>query len=76
MYNKAKSCVSTNGTKSTNFPCQMGVRQLENLSPLLFSIYLYDLESFLSSKYNGLDSLQNMVNEYIDEYSIISIHMK
>ena len=44
MYNKSKSCVSTNGTKSTNFPCQMGVRQGGNLSPLLFSIYLSDLE--------------------------------
>ena len=44
MYNKSKSCVSTNGTKSANCPCQMGVRQGGNLSPLLFSIYLSDLE--------------------------------
>ena len=65
MYNKAKSCDSTNGTKSTNFPCQIGVRQGENLSPLLFSIYLSDLESFLSSKYNGF-----MGSEFIDDNAI------
>ena len=70
MYNKAKSCVSTNGTEFTNFPCQIGVRQGENLSPLLFSIYLSDLESFLSSKYNGLESLQNMGSEFINDNAI------
>ena len=33
--------------------CNVGVRQGENLSPLLFSLYLNDLEEFLASKRVG-----------------------
>ena len=54
MYDNAKSCVVLKGCTSEYFTCDMGVRQGENLSPLLFSIYLADLETFLSDKYNGL----------------------
>ena len=32
---------------SDYFPCNVGVRQGENLSPLLFSIYLNDLKDFI-----------------------------
>ena len=31
------------------FACKNGVRQGENLSPVLFSIFLNDLENFLSN---------------------------
>ena len=31
------------------FLCNVGVRQGENLSPFLFSLYINDLESFLQS---------------------------
>ena len=31
------------------FPCLTGVRQCENLSPILFSLFLNDLEKFLKS---------------------------
>jgi exonuclease III len=54
LYKQAKSCVSTNGCLSAFFACSVGVRQGENLSPLLFSIFLNDLESFLSQHYDGL----------------------
>ena len=47
MYNEIKSCVTVNGCSSTFFKCQQGVRQGENLSPLLFSIYLNDLDNFM-----------------------------
>ncbi|MEW8548382.1 MAG: reverse transcriptase family protein, partial [Candidatus Thiodiazotropha sp.] len=49
MYDNIKSCVRNNNETSVFFPCQCGVRQGENLSPLLFAIYLNDLESFLLS---------------------------
>ena len=50
MYNNIKSCISVNDTQSPFFPCERGVRQGENLSPLLFALYLNDLEAFLISK--------------------------
>ena len=36
------------------FACNLGVRQGENLSPLLFALFLNDFETSLSVKYNGL----------------------
>ena len=50
MYQNAKSCVGMNDETSDYFPCNVGVRQGENLSPLLFAIYLNDIESFFESK--------------------------
>ena len=40
MYKNAKSCVSKDGFLSDYFRCSVGVRQGENLSPLLFAIFL------------------------------------
>ena len=57
MYDKAKSCVSVNGSRSAEFICNIGVRQGENLSPLLFAIFLNDFNSFLSTKFTGLVDL-------------------
>ena len=48
MYDGIKSCVSVNGVSSTYFPSNIGVRQGENLPPLLFTIFLNELEIFLS----------------------------
>ena len=47
MYQNIKSCVSLNDKSSSYFTCKSGVRQGENLSPILFSIFLNDLESHL-----------------------------
>ena len=47
MYSDIKSCVSFNGDCSTLFYCKKGLRQGENLSPVLYSLFLNDLESFL-----------------------------
>ena len=47
MYQDIKSCVSLLGENSTFFSSYSGVRQGENLSPVLFSIFLNDLESSL-----------------------------
>ena len=46
MYENIKSRVSSADGSSAFFPCCKGVRQGENLSPLLFSFYLNDLERF------------------------------
>ena len=56
MYIEAKSSVSlTAGVES------------ENLSPLLFSIYLQDLKSFISRKCDVLKDIENMQKEHLDE---------
>ncbi|MEW8544141.1 MAG: reverse transcriptase family protein, partial [Candidatus Thiodiazotropha sp.] len=56
LYQGIKSCVSVNGVKSPFFQCSIGVRQGENLSPFLFSIYLNDLENYLRiNDVSGID---------------------
>lgn len=70
MYSKAKSCISLNGKTSALFPCNIGVRQGENLSPLLFAIYLSDLESSLANKYHGLSLLSDLAREQFVEEDV------
>ena len=66
MYKDAKSHVSLKNVLSDSFPCQVGVRQGENLSPLLFAIFLNDFKAFLSRDYKGLtcvsESIMNELN--------------
>ena len=47
IYQCVKSCVFVNANKSDYFMSYRGVRQGENLSPLLFSLYNNDLENIL-----------------------------
>ncbi len=46
------------------FHCSIGVRQGENLSPLLFALYLNDLQEFLSKAYEGLQSISKMIENF------------
>ena len=52
MYRNVKTCVSVNGKSSGFFLCNIAVRQGENLSPLLYLIFLNDLEDFLCQNGN------------------------
>ena len=70
IYNNIKSCVQVNGQKSDYFSCYTGVRQGENLSPLLFALYLNDLESFL--KYNHVNNLK-LNDNIFDQFLKIQI---
>lgn len=50
MYKGIKSKICINGFSSDLFTCNVGVRQGENLSPFLFSLYINDLEDYLLDK--------------------------
>merc|ERR1712179_321668 len=57
MYQETKVCIKLNNKLSNSFNCNIGVRQGDNLSPLLFALFINDFETYLSDKYNGLSSL-------------------
>ncbi len=48
MYNNIKSCVLCNQEYSDYFVSYSGVRQGENSSPMLFSLFVNDNEDYLS----------------------------
>ena len=50
LYKDIKSQIIANGASSAYFLCLNGVRQGENLSPILFSIFLNDLSHFLRTQ--------------------------
>ena len=62
MYSNAKSCLKSSDGLSKFFSCGQGVRQGENLSPILFAIYLNDFNDFIASKSIGLDELNLHIN--------------
>ena len=68
MYIKGKSNVSlTAESESDSFHCKIGVQQGENLSPLLFSIYLQDLKFFISRKCDGLKAIKKLAKTHFDD---------
>ena len=72
MYNQSKSCISLpDGSVSSMFQCEASVRQGKKLSPLLFSIYLSDLNSFLANKNDGLKQFQNLASEFLNDDRIL-----
>ena len=76
LYAQIKSCVFLNGEKSEFFVSTRGVRQGENLSPLLFSLFVNDIESeFLKRgcSYINLDNfIRLMVLMYADDTIILA----
>ena len=67
MYKNAKSCVKLGNNLSEFFVCNIGVRQGENLSPLLFALYLNDFEYFVSRHYKGLDMCSSAIREHLSD---------
>jgi hypothetical protein len=49
MYQTIKSCVKHYGNHSKFFSSEIGVIQGENLSAILFSLYLNDLQTYLEA---------------------------
>ena len=72
MYQGLKSMILVNNQHSTLFPCNNGIRQGENLSPVLFSLYLNDLEDYLSS--HGCEGVSPTIDNQ-DHPIDIAVHM-
>jgi hypothetical protein len=69
MYNGCKSRICHNHRLSDIFPCQNGVRQGVNLSPLLFALYLNDLENFpIRQNVIGLRYLSEEIENELELY--------
>ena len=62
LYANAKSAVRIGNLKSGSFSSNIGVRQGENLSPVLFSLFLNDLSEIISHAYNGLNNVSDMAH--------------
>ena len=62
MYDAAKSCIKVGNNLSEVFHCNIGVRQGENLSPILFAMLINEFKNDLSTQYNGvhLNQLYNI----------------
>ena len=66
MYSNIKSCVDFNDQQSGFFTCKNGLRQGENLSPILFSLFLNDVEHYLSKNMQvGLNIHDQYFNSYL-----------
>ena len=55
MYAKAKSCIKKDNLISGYFPSNIGVRQGDNLSPLLFALFINDFKHSIANTYPGLN---------------------
>ena len=62
LYANAKSCIRANNNVSDFFQVNVGVRQGENLSPVLFALFLNDMNDFMSNTMSGLQTVANEAN--------------
>ena len=79
MYDSIQSCISYNNCISEYFDCANGVRQGVNLYPLLFSLFLYDIDTFLENKnITGLqtisDEIENNLDIYLKLFILMTLH--
>ena len=75
-YKSAKSCVALDGVLSNDFLCMTGVRQGENLSPLLFFIFLNDLNTFIEPACKGLSLIEGIASNIDDRLStVLKLHI-
>ena len=64
MYSQLKSCVKTNNSLSQFFECSIGTRQGCLSSPIIFSLFINDLISYLRSESDSGVFISNEI-EYI-----------
>ena len=67
LYSSVKSAVKQNNKHSVFFNCEICVRQGDNLSPLLFALYLNDLQEHLALAYSGLRDSAALISEWVED---------
>ena len=76
LYGSAKSAIKLNLSHSLFCNCDIGVRQGDNLSPLLFALYLNDLQDHLAKAYNGLQTSCNLIQKWVqDEDTVVFLKL-
>ena len=60
----------SNWYASEFFQNSVGVRQGGNLSPILFSLILSDLEDFMIHAYNGLKHISDLAHQALDDNDV------
>ena len=76
IYSNAKSFVIANNTRSELFQINNGVRQGENLSPVLFAIFLNDMNNSLNDTLTGLNSVADVANTCGMNGDVINLFLK
>ena len=78
MYDKAKSCFKIKIFYSDYFPCNIGVRQGDYLSPLLFALFKNYFSHYVGRSYKGLcvskacyPSLENQVALFLKLFVLL-----
>ena len=71
IYNNAKSCLKKDNMISDYFICNIGVRQGDNLSPLLFSLFLNDFSYHIRSSCQGLNIASSCYPSLFDENVVL-----
>ena len=67
LYRGAKAYIKNMSQCSSTFHCDVGVRQGDCLSPILFAVYLNDLKSYLQDRTSGLgDFFTDTSNVFTD----------
>ena len=54
MYDAAKSCIKVGNNLPEVFHCNIGVKQGENLSPILSAMLINEFKNNLSTQYIGV----------------------
>ena len=74
MYNNVKTCVRGCNSYSVFFECAVGLKQGEVISPILFSLFIEDLELFLQEDPNcglSLDDITFILMLFADDMVIL-----
>ena len=65
-YSAIKSCVSVSSVKTDFFVCNKGLRQGEQLSPILFYLFLNDLDNYIAqTNVNNLNIVDNNLDTFL-----------